>query len=304
MPRQTIVLTAVALLAVSLVTGCGSSNGDGAPAGDASALFDRRAREVAAVWTEGDLLERWRTSIVPAQGLTIEPDWTPRETLKAAFYGGWVRTATALPTTPGTGQVRHPDGTTVEVDTLDAQAAYEAMVNPRSGPCPTPASGTGCEWVTITGARAVRTTLATARGPAQVPAWAFTVQGLSDSLVRVAVAEAAEPGDFEPSSLSEAPSDGRRRLLYGQDVVSHTADSLTVTIGSGDCDTERREHVLETDEVVVVGGTALAPPPDQACNAMLRLEEVTVPLRTELGDRPVLDAASGRPLLPQVLPDR
>jgi hypothetical protein len=62
--------------------------------------------------------------------------------------------------------------------------------------------------------------------------------------------------------------------------------------------------VLETDEVVVVGGTALAPPPDQACNAMLRLEEVTVPLRTELGDRPVVDAASGRPLLPKVLPDR
>ena len=247
----------------------------------------------------------WRTSLVPAQGLTIEPDWAPRETLKAAFYGGWVRTATALPTTPGTGQVRYPDGTTVEVGTLDAQAAYDAMVNPRSGPCPTtPASGTGCDWVTITGARAVRTTLATARGPAQVPAWAFTVQGLSDPLVRVAVEEVAEPGDFEPSSLSEAPTDGRRRLLYGQDVVSHTADSLTVTLGSGDCDTERREHVLETDEVVVVGGTALAPPPDQACNAMLRLEEVTVPLRTELGDRPVVDAASGRPLLPKVLPDR
>jgi hypothetical protein len=297
MPRLASALALTALL----LAGCGSA-GD-TPAVGADTLFQRRAQQVVGAWTTGDLLEHWRTALVPAQGLTAEPDWTPRGTLKAAFHGGWVRTATALPTTPGTGEVRYADGAVVPVRTLDAQAAYDDMVNPRSGPCPTPEDERGtCDWVTITAATAVTTSISTARGPAEVPAWAFTVKGLPDPIVRVSVAGAEEPSDFEPRGLPSAPSDGRRILLFGQDVVSHTATRLIVTLGSGDCDTDLRPHVVETADVVVVGGTALGPPADQACNAMLRLQEVTVPLREPVGDRPVLDAASGRPLLPKVQP--
>jgi hypothetical protein len=84
--------------------------------------------------------------------------------------------------------------------------------------------------------------------------------------------------------------------------LGHTATALTVTLGSGACDTDLRENILETDDLVVVGGTALGPPPGRACAAMLRLQEVAVPLTGELGDRPVVDAASGRPLLPRVVP--
>jgi hypothetical protein len=303
MPRlaRPLALTALTALAALLPAGCGSV-GDTA-AGDADALFQQRAQQVVGAWSEADLLERWRTAVVPAQGLTVEPDWAPRGTLKAAFYGGWVRTATALPTAPGTGEVRYADGTVVPVRTLDAQAAYDGMVNPRSGPCPTPEDGRGtCDWVTVTAVKPATTTISTARGPAEVPAWAFTVQGLRQAIVRVSVDGAMEPSDFEPKGLPSAPSDGRRILLFGQDVVSHTDTSLTVTLGSGDCDTDLRPHVVDTRDVVVVGGTALGPSPDQACNAMLRLQEVTVPLRQPVADRPVLDAASGRPLLPKVQP--
>lgn len=301
MSRRTTVLTA-ALLAVGLATACGSDSGDGPPPGGASALFDARAREVARAWTQGGLLEGWRSGLVAAEGLTKEPDWTPRPSFKAAFGSGWIRTATALPTTPGTGTVTYDDGTTIRVSTLDAQTSYDAMVNPRSGPCPPPdGAGTGCDWVTVTGARLVTTSLLTARGPATVPAWSFTVQGLRAPLVRVA-AEAVEAGDLEPADLPPSPADGRRVMLTGQDVVGHTPSSLTVTLGSGACDTDLTEHVFETDEVVVVGGTALGPPPGQACNSMLRLQEATVPLGAELGARPVVDAASGRPLLPRVVP--
>jgi hypothetical protein len=288
------------VLALALAA-CGSA--DTGSAGDAENLFNRRAQQVVAAWSEGDLLERWRTAVIPAQGLTVEPDWTPRGTLKAAFYGGWVRTATALPTAAGTGEVRYADGTVVPVRTLDAQAAYDNMVNPRSGPCPTPEEGQhSCDWVTITAAKAVTTAISTARGAAEVPAWAFTVKGLHQPILRVSVDGAQEPSDFEPRGLPTAPSEGRRILLFGQDVVSHTDTHATVTLGSGDCDTDVREHVLETEDVIVVGGTALGPPPDQACNAMLRLQEVTVALRQPVGDRPILDAASGRPLLPKVSP--
>jgi hypothetical protein len=295
--------TAVAAILAPLLLGlaaCGSAEVD-RPAGSAQSLFDRRAREVVVTWQQGDLLDRWRAGVIPAQGLTVEPDWTARESLKAAFHGGWVRTATALPTTASRGTVAYEDGTTASVRTLDAQSAFDAMVNPRSGECPTPPGGTGCDWVTVTGARLVTVTIGTARGPAEVPAWSFTVAHLDEPLVRVALGDAAEPGDLEPP-LPAAPTDGRRHLLFGQDVVGHTSTSLTVTLGSGDCDSERTKHVLETPEVVVVGGTAVGPPADRACNAMLRLEEVTVPLSSPVGARPVLDAASGRPLLPRVAP--
>lgn len=306
MPRPTPALVAAVLVAVALAAGCGSGAPDpgatGPQGGEPSDLFQRRAQQVADAWTRGDLLERWRTNVVAAEGLTKDPDWMPRPNLKASFGSGWVRSATPLPTTSGTGTGTYADGTSVPVTTVDAQTAYDAMVNPRSGPCPPPeGASTGCDWVTITGARRVTASFLTARGPAALPAWSFTVQGLREPLVRVAV-EAVEPGDLEPAGLSPSPTDGRHVLLTGQNVVGHSATSLTVTLGSGACDTDRREHVLETDEVVVVGGTALSPPPGQMCNSSLRLDEVTVPLTSELGDRPVVDAASGLPLLPKVVP--
>ena len=51
-----------------------------------------------------------------------------------------------------------------------------------------------------------------------------------------------------------------------------------------------------------VGGTALGPPPDRLCNAMLRLHELEVAITEPVGSRPIVDAASGRPLLPRVAP--
>lgn len=256
---------------------------------------------VAASWTDGGLLERWAGSFVPAEPLVREPDWA-RGSLKAAFYGGWVRAAVALPDLAGDDTIAYADGTMVRVRTLGAGTAYDRMVNPRAGACPAPENGSpGCDWVTVTGAESVRISMQTGRGTATVPAWAFTVQGLTEPLVRVSVENAAESSDFEPR-IGPPPSDGRRVLLHGQDVPDQRGTELTVALGSGDCDTEVAAQVLETQQVVVVGGTAVAPPPDRMCNAMLRIHELVVALERPVGTRPVLDAASGRPLLPRVVP--
>ena len=293
----------VAALTATLAAGCGSRSADSSN-GDVTTLFEHRAEQVARSWVDDGLLTRWRTSIIAAGGLTVEPSWAPRPNFKASFGNGWVRTARALPTRPGSGTVTWGDGRTITVRALDAQATYDAMVPDRFGPCPTPdGRSTGCDWVTVTGAKAVTTTLATARGPAKVPAWAFTVEGLRQPLVRVAV-QATEASDLVPAGLPATPRDGRRILLSAQGVVSHTATSLTFMVGSGACDTGLGEHVFETDDMVVVGGTAQAPRAGTLCNASLLLEPVTVPLRTELGYRPVVDAVSGRPLLSSVTPLR
>jgi hypothetical protein len=295
-------LAAATVLIALATTACGSTT-TAEPTGTAQQLFDRRAQDVVTAWTEGDLIERWSRSFVPAEPLTREPDWSARENLKMAFYGGWVRTATPLSDNPGMGEVTYADdGTKVPVRTVGAQTAYEAMVNPRTGACP-PAGGVAndCDWVTVTAVRTTTIAVQTGRGPATVPAWAFAVEGITEPLLRVSVVNAAEVGDFEPA-IGPAPTDGRRLLLTGQDLPAQTATRLTVALGSGDCDTEVRPHVLETDRVIVVGGTALGPEPDQVCNAMLRIHELVLDLERPVGVRPVLDAASGRPLLARVQP--
>jgi hypothetical protein len=257
---------------------------------------------VAEAWNDGGLLERWHASFVPAESLVREPDWTPRGALKAAFYGGWVRATVALPDVGGKAVIVYADGSRSSVRTIGAQAAYDAIVNPRSGDCPPAEDGSAdCDWVTVTGVRATTVSMRTSRGTADVPAWAFTVQGLPESLLRVSVAGAAEAGDFEPP-IGPAPVDGRRLLLTGQDIAAQRDGQLTVSLGSGACDTAIVPHVLETDRVIVVGGTATGPPPDQVCNAMLRLQDVVLPLASPVGMRPVVDAASGRPLLPRLVP--
>ena len=148
------------------------------------------------------------------------------------------------------------------VRTLGARAAYEAMVNPRSGECP-PAEdrSSACDWVTVTAARPASAVVLTSRGGATVPAT------------------------------------GRRILLFGQDVVSSSDTSLTLALGSGTCDTDVTARVHESDAFDVVGGTALGPEPGTMCTAALRIHEVTVDLASPVGVRAVIDAASGRPLL-------
>lgn len=301
---------AVAALSVALLTlpACGSSPPPGSSTpptsstapGSSRDIFAQRAQQVVTAWTEGDLLARWRTSLIAAEGLTIEPDWTPRGDLKASFGNGWVRSATALPTAEGTGEVRYAvDGTTVRVRTVAAQAAYDAMVNPRVGECPHAEDGsTDCAWVTITGVRAGTATILSSRGKASVPTWEFTVKGLSTPLVRVAVADALEPEDLRPP-LATPPVDGRQILLYSQVVTATEGRTLTVALGSGDCDTHVTGRFLETADLVVVGGTGTGPTRGTACTARLRIQDVTFTLAKPVGARAVVDAASGRPLLPQ-----
>lgn len=288
------------LAAVLVLAGCGAGAD---PPGTGRDIFEQRAQQVVTAWTDGAFLVRWRASFVAAQDLTLEPSWDPRPNLKAAFLGGWVRTSTSLPTTGGTGTVRYAvDGTTARVRTLSAQAAYDAMVNPTAGACPTPDQGSAdCDWVTVTAARPGMATMSTARGDASVPTWQFTVEGLTTPLVRVAVADASETGDFEPD-LGAPPTAGRLKLLSAQDIAGADGTRLTVGLGSGSCDGELTPRVRETADVVVVGGTTEGPEEGRACDSMLRIDDVTFELTSPVGARPVLDASSGRPLLPRFLP--
>lgn len=74
-------------------------------------------------------------------------------------------------------------------------------------------------------------------------------------------------------------------------------DSLTLTVGHGGCDTEYGTHVRETDKLVIVAGWAKQDKKADVCTKQLVRDKKKVELRSELGKRPVVDAATGEKLL-------
>lgn len=73
--------------------------------------------------------------------------------------------------------------------------------------------------------------------------------------------------------------------------------SLKVTVGHGGCDTKYGAHVHETDKLVIVAGWAKKDEKADFCTKQLVKDETEVDLESELGERTVVDAATGKKLL-------
>lgn len=72
--------------------------------------------------------------------------------------------------------------------------------------------------------------------------------------------------------------------------------ALTVTVGHGACDADYGVHVAESPDLVILGGW-IEPGDAEACTEQLVTDEVTVELEDQLGDRAVVDAATGESLI-------
>jgi hypothetical protein len=315
--RPVVLASAVALLATAALFGasaCGRGR-PGSPA-DPAAAFEARARQVADAWRAAGPGDAWRTGFVPLDDLTVAPPTGFTDDTKFAFTMGVYTTTAALPAdTPPAGSVRFPDGAQLPVDLVSARAAY-AEIDKGDPPCgqtppPAPAPtavGTGpagsvggpaqhtCASLTVTGATLGTTTIRTSRGPASAPAWLFTVAELPQPVARVAVA-AASVIPLPRPSLALMDPDRVRGLASVHKLTAAEDRRLSYVIGIGTCDTEPAGIAYETDEVVVVAGTVRPPGGNRDCTAALKLEPVTVTLDRPLGERVVLDAIGGRPLV-------
>ncbi|MCX2969046.1 hypothetical protein WDH52_01065 [Streptomyces sp. TRM70308] len=87
--------------------------------------------------------------------------------------------------------------------------------------------------------------------------------------------------ELQPVPAAEAAEDGA---------------ALTVTVGHGACDADWGVHVAESEDLVVLGGWREAGDAE-ACTEQLLTDEVTVELDERLGDRAVVDAATGESLV-------
>jgi len=222
----------------------------------------------------------------------VPPDAGFTDETRRAYQAGWYRLSGTLPTgSVRTGEIRFPDGATLAVPVLTAAEAYRAL-DLGDAPC------VGCPTLTVTGAALGTVTVRTSRGAAQVPAWLFTVTGLTRPVARVAVvpsAVSALPG-------AEAGRPARANGLVGaQDLTAADGTALDYRLGVGACDSDLRPLVYETADVVVLGGSVQVP--GGPCAGQLKLTPARVTLRTAVGDRVVLDALTGQPLPLQVEPE-
>lgn len=162
--------------------------------------------------------------------------------------------------------VDYADASDQKVLTLGARAALRASASEPDGD-DTRFDGAPCREVKVTEARLARMEATTAKGPASVPAWSYTVEGLPGPLVlpavRVTTAAEVSPGaDHRPYWLEPA---------WSEWVVSREGTTFQVSLQVPSCDTSHyRPHLLETDAAIVVWATTT--PTDQGvrCTAARR----------------------------------
>lgn len=279
----------------------------GAEPADPRSAFDARAELVAATWARAVTTPAWRDALIPLENLTVAPNAGLTESQQYALGMGRFTLSGALPggTPPDAVLAGRP------VSLVGARSAYAAMARSDTA-CPpgaeTPAApppepaGTGpdgssgapavhdCTVLTVTGATLGTTALRTNRGAITVPAWLFTVAGLSEPVARVAVepGELASPPDVPvPPAGTATPYTGAHRL------TAIDGAELSFIIGIGACQTGAAGLVHETDDVVVIGGDpgrATA----EVCPGSLLHQPVTATLRRPPAGRPVVDVLTGR----------
>lgn len=97
----------------------------------------------------------------------------------------------------------------------------------------------------------------------------------------------------QPEPVKGRPSD--MLPLEGAEKAAEDATTLTVTVGHGACDADFGVHLRESGELVIVSGWAKEKDVD-VCADQFLTDDVEVELADELGERTVVDAATGEEL--------
>ncbi|WP_374968024.1 hypothetical protein [Terrabacter sp. BE26] len=134
----------------------------------------------------------------------------------------------------------------------------------------------------------------TSTGEVRLPVWRLTIDGLSHPISVIAVADGVlgqRPGSVPPlPGLPEPAAD----LHPADRLVTVRGGAVEVGIGGGPCDVDLAAHVVELDDMVVVGGTSQPAPQDTMCPSSYVSRIARLQLARPLGARPVIDVVSGR----------
>ncbi|MHC3469910.1 hypothetical protein ACYF6T_14450 [Streptomyces sp. 7R007] len=270
------------LIALALfAAGCGAGKSD-----EHAVASQARARAVADAWNGSPAAEAWTQGYYPLDDVIQPPeDAFHNDADKQAYAQGEFVLRTALPAVPArTGRVTWDGGGSLALPLMSARQAYDSVAR----------GAAGGPHLTVTGAELGRTTLLTSRGPATVPAWLFTLRGYDTPLKRVALNPSRQPkAPIGPAAQNPGdPLWPLERLVE----VADAGRSVTVLAGHGACDDGAAVDVLETGRSVVLSATVTGGRKGP-CTSELIGQEVTVTLHRPLGERILLDAFTGRPVV-------
>jgi hypothetical protein len=226
--------------------------------------------------------------LVGESTLFVGSDWGPNidgNNAKMAWGAGLFVTANPLPSeAPPGGRIEWQDGTTHGVPVISAQQALTDMKAAGVSPCP------DCTPLQITGARLMTATFQSSRGPAQIPAWEFSLKDTDVKLDQAAV---------EAQFTGPRMSDRAAQPWVGPPVDSATVDAggMTLTVafvgapetGDKPCGADYTAEAVESDTAVVVivyehqnSGPAM-------CSAVGAFRTAQVALAKPLGNRTLID---------------
>lgn len=261
--------------------------------------FTIRATAVAQAWNETDQATHWGTELALLDDPTRPPtdvDMTIEQ--ESAFRQGRYRLDTELPDTAPPTTVTWDDGTT-DRPARDARDAWRELATDGepphgceypSDPAPTndPDSDSdtaACHPLTVTSVTIGTATRWTNHGPAEYPVWELTVAGLSAPVTTLAVVD--EP--IRPTPV--LPGTELDEVYPAMALESMSGTDLTFAFTTGTCVEDEAALVHETDDVVIVAGTA-RDDGSRVCTEMAVRRPVTAQLTEPLGDRMVIDAVT------------
>ena len=259
---------------------------------DPTAARDR-AKNVLAAWAEAVARAGNHASVTPIGELTGQVgDWEASvgDNNKRSLMAGNVATVKELSEeAPPDGTVTWPDGTSTKVPLMAAQQAVGAISSTTEAPC------SDCKPILLTDAQLTSGPIQTTRGPATAPIWAFSVQGSTVKVTRVAIANA----QFVPH-----PGEGDPELSPPVDSASGSVSGLELTVGfvgapspgAEPCGEDYTGEAVESDFAVVVIVTRHPHAPPQICAAVGARRTTTATLAAPIGDRVVLDLRAGTPV--------
>ena len=322
--RQSLSLLA-ACLGLVAVAGCAASAGSSSAAGPAATYvgsmgvpasspaarstaspppgtvnvgaFDTLARQEAVAWAGAPLAKAWRAGLVvlSPDDLSSGPSGGfPSGQDKADFIDGDLIFTGPAPSGAPAGVVTWPGGSSMKVPVLTEARTLSELTSSRECPACVTTS------LDVTAAAPATLAVATSRGIARVPAWAFTLKGVSGPVIQAAL----PPGSYVTPGSKGSPSAARLAALgkaftgAGNAAVSADGRTLTLRLFGGPCDATWGGLETEADGAVVVGGWEVDPNPDVPCAAIGISLTTTVRLPAPVGDRVIIDASTGQPVTP------
>lgn len=267
---------------------CGSERpapGEGLPTGGGGSSptndFIARAGVVSMALRRAGALTAYRDGLVLLGEPTRWGGFTDENAKEAAAAG---RALLALPDLPAPKPVTltFTDGTERRLALIPARRAAGLAITDPCGPTQRCA-------LSLDAATLVDTPVQTNHGSAKLPFWRFTGGGMTEPLLVLAL----DRSELLSWQIPELPAWTPEGIAAPISLDSVDGTTLHYNLGLGACDTEAAGLIHEEDDVVILGGTFTPPASGTVCTAQLVSVPVTAQLTAPLGNRPLVDVATG-----------